>query len=271
MTLSVRMGYQRIVSTLGCPDRSLGDVAALVASNGLTGVELRALGGTLDIPAYLTDTYGSPDRLWIEAKRMGLNVAVLGTSLKLAGSSEADRAAFLRFVPWAEALGVKWLRAFDGAAPCPEATQTEALATLAWWRGRRRAHGWKCDLLVETHDSFLTAEAIHRFASAAGSPAIRWDTHHTWKKGGEDPVQTWRVIRSHVVAIDVKDSVSKPSAKHPFTYVLPGTGEFPMGPLRERLAVEYDGFLSLEWEKVWHPYLPPLEEALQSATERKWW
>lgn len=265
------MPYQRIVSTLGCPERSLGEVAALAAEHGLAAVELRALGGSLDLPAYLAQIYGTPDRLWIEAKRMGLNVAVLSTSLKLAGSGEPDRTAFLTFVPWAEALGVRWLRVFDGSAPCPEATLTESLATLAWWRGRRRAHGWKCDMLVETHDSFLTAEAIHRFAAAAGSPAIRWDAHHTWKKGGEDPLVTWQGIRTHVVAIDVKDSVSRPSERHPFTYVLPGTGEFPMAPLRAKLAVEYDGLLSLEWERHWHPYLPPIEEALQSARDRGWW
>jgi len=267
----LRMGYQRIISTLGCPERSLGEVAALVSAHNLAGAELRVLAGMMDLPAYLAQTYGTPDRLWIEARRLGLNVAVIDTSLKLAGSTEADRAAFLLFVPWAEALGVRWLRVFDGEAPGPAATMAEALATLAWWRGRRRAHGWKCDMLVETHDSFLTADSIHRFAAAAGGAAIRWDSHHTWKKGGENPLVTWRGIRSHVVAIDVKDSIRQPSGRHPYTYVLPGEGEFPMAPLRAALAIEFSGLVSLEWEKHWHPYLPPLEEALQAAAEADWW
>lgn len=265
------MGYQRIISTLGCPERSLGEVAALASAHGLAGVELRFLGGMTDLPGYLAQTYGTPDRLWIETRRLGLEIRVIDTSLKLAGCTEPDRTAFLTFVPWAEALGVKWLRVFDGTAPSPASTLAEALETLGWWRGRRRAHGWKCDLLVETHDSLFTAEAIHRFAAAAGSPAIRWDAHHTWKQGGEDPVATWRGIRAHVVAIDVKDSVSRPSARHPFTYVLPGDGEFPMAALRTVLAREFSGLLSLEWEKHWHPYLPPLDEALRVAADRGWW
>jgi hypothetical protein len=29
--------------------------------------------------------------------------------------------------------------------------------------------------------------------------------------------------------------------------------------------------LSLEWEKLWHPYLAPMAEALQVAGRRRWW
>lgn len=265
------MAYQRVISTMGCPERSLGEVAALVTAHGLAGAELRALGGSIDLPEYFADVYGTPERLWIESRRLGINLVALNTSLKLAGSTEAERTEFLLFVPWAEALGVRWLRVFDGAAPAPAAMMTEALATLTWWRGRRRAHGWQCDVMIETHDSLFSAEAIHRFAAAAGGAAIRWDSHHTWKRGGEDPVLTWGAIKSHVASVDVKDSVSRPSARHPYTYVLPGDGEFPMGRLREVLARDYSGPVCLEWERQWHPYLPPVEDALKAAAERGWW
>lgn len=265
------MPYQRVISTMGCPEKSLGEVAALAQAHQLDGVELRALGGQVDLPAYFVETYGTPDRMWIEAKRMEVKILALNTSLRLAGATEADRTAFLLFVPWAEALGVRWLRVFDGGEPGSTTAFNEAVATLAWWRGRRRAHGWKVDVMVETHDSLFTAETIHRFAAAAGSPAIRWDSHHTWKRGGEDPIVTWEGIKPHVVSVDVKDSISRPSARHPYTYVLPGEGEFPMKRLQQVLAKEYRGVVCLEWEKMWHLYLPPLEEALRAAAERKWW
>ncbi len=264
------MAYQRVISTMGCPERTLGQVAALVVHHGLAGAELRALGGVPELPKYFADTYGTPDRLGMECRRMGVNVVALNTSLKLAGATEAERTEFLLFVPWAEALGVRWLRVFDGGVP-GSAAMDEALASLAWWRGRRRVHGWKCDVMIETHDSLFTAEAIHRFAAAAGGAAIRWDSHHTWKKGGEDPVATWQSIKAHVVSVDVKDSVSRPSARHPYTYVLPGDGEFPMDRLRGELARDYSGPVCLEWEKQWHPYLPPIEEALKLAADRGWW
>ena len=44
-----------------------------------------------------------------------------------------------------------------------------------------------------------------------------------------------------------------------------------MAALREVLRAEYDGWVSLEWEKLWHPYLPPLDDALAAAARRDWW
>ena len=69
----------------------------------------------------------------------------------------------------------------------------------------------------------------------------------------------------------MKDSISRPSARHPFTYVSPGDGEFPIAPLRAALAAQFTGAVSLEWEKLWHPYLVPLDEALTIAAQRGWW
>lgn len=82
---------------------------------------------------------------------------------------------------------------------------------------------------------------------------------------------TWHAIKEAVLSLDVKDSVSRPSAKHPWTYVLPGAGEFPLAPLRAVLHAGYAGPVSLEWGKLWHPYLPPLDEALTVAERNRWW
>ena len=37
------------------------------------------------------------------------------------------------------------------------------------------------------------------------------------------------------------------------------------------LAAEFTGCVSLEWEKLWHPYLAPLDDALTAAKKRNWW
>lgn len=69
----------------------------------------------------------------------------------------------------------------------------------------------------------------------------------------------------------MKDSVSRPSARLPYNYTLPGQGEFPMPALRRVLeAGGYAGVLSLEWERMWHPALPPLDEALAAAAAASW-
>lgn len=132
--------------------------------------------------------------------------------------------------------------------------------------------GWKADVMVETHDSLFTAAAIGRFLAEAPGTAILWDSHHPWKRGGEDSVATWRAIRGSVVHVHVKDSVSVASAKHPFTYAKPGKGEFPMAPLVTALRADrFAGPVSLEWEKMWHPDLGPLDEALTAARTNAWW
>jgi sugar phosphate isomerase/epimerase len=183
----------------------------------------------------------------------------------------ADREKFLEYLPWAEALGVRRLRVFDGGTTVDTAELAHAAETVRWWRNLRAARGWQADIAIETHDTLVTTALVERFLAAVPRTAILWDTHHTWKKGGEDPVATWRALGRHVDHIHVKDSVSQPSEKHPFTYVLPGTGEFPMARLLKELGPRFDGIVCLEWEKLWHPYLPPLDEALRVAAEKTWW
>jgi sugar phosphate isomerase/epimerase len=54
--------------------------------------------------------------------------------------------------------------------------------------------------------------------------------------------------------------------------VPPGDGEFPVTPLLAALRTdEFAGPVCFEWEKLWHPYLPPLDEALRVAAGRNWW
>jgi len=266
------MAFLRAFSTLGCPSFTLDEALALAARHGLDGIELRALGGTIELPRHLTEKFGSPTVLAEKLRGEAVRVFALDTGAHLAGGSDAERAALLEFGPWAEALGVRWLRVFDGGKTGGDAEIAAAADTLRWWHEVRRAHGWRVDLMVETHDSLFTAAAIRRFLAAAPGTGILWDSHHTWKKGGEDPVLTWRAIRESVVHVHVKDSVSAPSARHPFTYVRPGEGEFPMAPLVAALRMDgFAGPVSLEWELMWHPYLAPLDEALASARARAWW
>lgn len=265
------MGYTRTFSTLGTPELGLDETLALAARHGLTGVEIRALAGTIDLPAHFAANYGTPGKLAARLRSSPVKILALDTSLKLAGSSEADRECFLEFLPWAEALGVPRLRAFDGGHDASIETHRAMAGTVEWWRASRARNGWKTDLMIETHDALFSGEAIKHFLKLAPGTGILWDTHNTWRASGEDPLVTWRAIQPHVVHMHVKDSVSIPGGKHPYTYRLPGEGEFPMAALRELIRDEFDGPVSLEWERLWHPELAPLEDALNAAKRSGWW
>jgi sugar phosphate isomerase/epimerase len=265
--------YTRAFSTLGCPEFSLDESIALARRHGITQLELRALGGSLDVPKYLSALGNSPAELAKQIADQPVQIVALDTSFRVIDGTAADRITLLDYVPWAEALGIRWLRVFDGGKSLDEASLAAAAENLAWWNAVRRERGLKVDWMIETHDVLINTPKIQRFFAAMppNTAHLLWDTHHTWKKGGEDPFATWRQIAPQVVHVHVKDSVSVPSEKHPFTYVPPGAGEFPMNSVRPVLAAEFSGAISLEWEKLWHPYLQPLDVGLRSAAERAWW
>jgi sugar phosphate isomerase/epimerase len=268
----VVMSLLRCFSSLGCPELSLTETLALAARQNVPAVELRALGGTANLADYFAAKYGSPRQLAEMLQSMPTQIVAFDSSLKLIGSIATEREQFESLIPWAEALRVRWLRVFDGGKHADVAELEEAAKTVRWWRDLKRAHGWSIDMMVETHDSLVNSAALRRFIAAIPGTSILWDAHHTWRKGGEDPVTTWRAIRASVVHVHVKDSIAVPSARHPFTYVLPGDGEFPVASILSALRADnFKGPVSLEWEKMWHPYLPSLDEALVMAAKRSWW
>lgn len=266
------MSWSRCISTLGCPEFSLEDALALAEKHDVPSIEVRALGGTVDLPAYLAETYGSPAALAERLRGAPVKIAAFDASLHLAGGTEAEKEQLVALVPWAEALGVKRVRVFDGGKDATPDEFSVARETLRWWTDLRMRHGWQAQVMIETHDSLFTAEKITKFLDAMPGVALLWDAHHTWRKGGEDPGVTWAAIRASVVHVHVKDSIPVPSARHPFTYVLPGDGGFPIAQTLAALRADaFAGPVSLEWEKLWHPYLPPLDEALAVARARDWW
>lgn len=261
-------------STLGCPELDLDGAIALAARHGLHSLELRTLNRTTDLPAWFAEHYGTPAALAAHLHQRHVKVCVLDTSFKLIGQDDIDRAQLELFVQWADAADVPWLRVLDGGKTGSADEIAEAAETMAWWRAQRIKNNWAVDFVVETHDSLLDAKRLHEFINRVPQVSLLWDAHHTWKKGGEAPLKTWEMIRNHVVHLHVKDSVSTPTptGSHPYTYVLPGDGEYPMAELRNALKTDrFNGVISLEWERMWHPYLPELDKALYHATQMRWW
>lgn len=263
--------YQRGFSTLGCGELTLAEVRALGRKHGIDRVELRALGGSLDLTGQLARECGSPSSFATQSS--GGWIAALGTSCRLIGAAAGERANLLEHARWADAAGVAWLRIFDGGRDLNHSELAEAREFFRWWQAIRAEQRIRADVLVETHDSLLDSDRIQHWQTGLDRrpAALLWDAHHTWKKGGEDPLATWAAIRAQVVHVHVKDSLPDTAARPGYHYVLPGTGNFPMAALQRKLAAEFQGVVSLEWERWWQPELPPLEEALAAAYDRRWW
>lgn len=250
-------------SSLGCPDLALPAVAALAKANRIDGIELRALGSQVDLPAYFAEHYGTPQQLRAATQELGVPVLALGTSLRLIGNTAEARENFRSYIVWAQALDVPFLRVFDGGQAADDAELAEADDTLAWWEAEKAAHGYPVNIIVETHDSLADPVALERFVARFPRCRLLWDTHHTWRRSGEAPSRTWSRIGPSVVHMHVKDSVIAAGTRHGYRYVPLGEGEFPLSDLFDVLqSSRFPGAVSLEWERLWHPSLLPLADVL---------
>jgi sugar phosphate isomerase/epimerase len=262
-------------STLGCPEFSLEEACKLAAEFQLDALELRSLWGRVDLPQCAAELGISPDQARALLSRFHLRVPVAGSSFKLVGNDVASRADFLDYCRWAESWHIPNVRVFGGGTwgqPLGESDYGHAVETVTWWRREKKDRGWKLEMWLETHDAFSASapccELMRRLAEPLG---IIWDSHHTWRLGEEKSSASWARLGQWIRHVHIKDSIDKPSARHPYTYVLPGEGQAPLaeiiGTLRDH---HFSGIVSLEWERLWHPYLLPLRSALNHLRLQPW-
>lgn len=261
-------------STLGCPDLGFDAVLALAAEYGFSSVELRFLDGEDDIAASLERYLAVPGN----AERIGAGevaVACIDTSFNLTAPDAAALEELKRIALLADRLGAPYLRVFGG----PEFGETlgpdqavRARDNYRSWRRWRAEAGVAAALALETHGATSSSAGTLELFDALGETLpIIWDTHHTAILGGERPAFTWERLGRWIVEAHVKDSIDVPSARHPYTYVLPGRGRMPVKDILALLEREnLPGPAVLEWERKWHPYLPPLREAIEAMFDAGW-
>jgi len=262
-------------STLGCPELSLPQICQLLREFNLPGLELRCVDGRMDLPRWAAEKGWTRRRATMLLAKHQIQFCVAGSSFKLVGNDEKSRTELLDFCWWAESWGVRYVRAFGGGTwgqPLSEADYSQASETVEWWQWEKRRRHWRLELLLETHDAFSASVPCRHLLTRLREPiGLIWDSHHTWRLGGETPRETWGQLFPWIKHVHIKDSIAKPSTRHPYTYVLPGDGEVPLAEVVEVLHVhQFTGMVSLEWERQWHPYLPPLREALARLRTRAW-
>jgi sugar phosphate isomerase/epimerase len=262
-------------STLGCAELSLPDICKLFRQFDLRELEIRSVDGRTDLPQWSADTGWSPLRATAMLAQYQIKLRVAGSSFKIVGNNEKSRAEMLTFCQWADSWGATYVRAFGGGTwgqPLSKADYDQAVQTVAWWQQENKQRGWRTELLLETHDAFSASGPCRELFARLPEPiGIIWDSHHTWRLGGETPSESWSQLSRWIRHVHVKDSIDKPSARHSFTYVLPGDGEVPLAQIIHLLTEhQFAGAISLEWERLWHPYLPPLREALARLVAQPW-
>jgi fatty-acyl-CoA synthase len=117
-------------------------------------------------------------------------------------------------------------------------------------------------IALETHDAFASAATVGEVLRRVPSRAIGalWDTHHPYRSG-EAPEQVWELLAGRVLHTHVKDARKRPDDTWELTLL--GEGEVPVADVIRLLGRRgYGGWISVEWEKKWHPEIPEPEQAL---------
>jgi sugar phosphate isomerase/epimerase len=261
-------------STLACPDWTLSEVLQAAAAYGYDGVELRVLSRELDLwklPELKSSSIAAT-RTAIEDH--GLVVASMGSSACFHSPDIQERErnmdSAMRMAELAAGLGAPSIRVFgDHIQPGSERKQTAAWIAESLTQLADKLKPSGVQVWLETHGDFATAADVSEIFAQLDCPqvGIIWDPANAFEKSGEAPIIPTQ-ISSRIRHVHLKDLTRD---AHGSSYYTPtGEGEFPFDTMFDSLAgIGFGGFVSFEWEKLWHPELAAPEIALPHFIE--WW
>jgi sugar phosphate isomerase/epimerase len=256
MSVPARIAF----STLAFPDAALAAAAAAGRRWGYSGIELRLIDGELIDPAMPAADRARVGRTLAAA---GLPVVAVDSSIQLTGDDPGPE--LNRFLRLASDWEAPLVRVFGGALP-PDSSPARREQLVA-------AAGVLEDALplagrlgvaigVETHDAFSASSVVAELLALVPSDLVGavWDSHHPYRMG-ETPAEVHANLGARILLAQVKDA--RRDADGTWRLVLLGQGEVPVRDMLGRLAAAgYPHWISVEWEKRWHPEIEEPEVAL---------
>jgi sugar phosphate isomerase/epimerase len=260
-------------STLACPEWTLEEAVERGKAYGYDGIELRLIDGELIPPDVDADMVRRVRAATTEA---GFPVVALDTSVRVtAAPSGGVVDDILAYIDLAVAWHAPVIRVFGGALPADPAGREEAMERAA---GVLAAVGPAAGaagvtVAVETHDDFSASAVLGELLARVPDVGVGavWDSHHPHRMG-ETPAEVAGHIGNRVALAQVKDARRDEDEPGGWRLVLLGEGEVPVLEVA-RLARDYGlDWISVEWEKHWHPEIEAPDEALPQhlAVLRSW-
>jgi len=259
-------------STLGCPSWSLERVLDVAGREGYDGVELRFLEGD--------------DALWRRPELSGSGLGQTRERLRDAGLSVScvDTRSFFhdpdpavrarardeaaRSLDLAARLGAPGIRVFgDRVQPGADLAATREWIVEAMEALAAESRDTGVEVWLESHGDFACAAQTRSVLELVRSPraGVVWDPANAFEQG-EPPAEGPRRLGSRIRHVHLKDlrrAEGRGAAGGGWTPALPGEGEFPADEVLALLhRAGYEGFVSFEWEKRWHPAIEEPEVAL---------
>lgn len=248
-------------STISCPDYTLRQIARARDEYGYDAVELYALEGER-----LTMDVLGPRVAEVRRELGETPISCINSWAVLSSPDPAERRLqeerIVAALQIAADLGAPLVKSFGGEFP-EDRTRSDVFDYVAESIRRvlSRARELGVRLVVETHDGFSLGESVGQLLRRVDDPyfGALWDVHHPYRMGESVPV-TATEIGDRVLHAHVKDAVREGDG---WRFVLLGDGELPVGAMIDALIErDFAGYLSLDWELMWHPEIAPPEVAL---------
>ena len=239
---------------------------------GYQGVELRAVSGTLDLlsrPEFTAKQIGKT-RAYFEDH--GIEICCIDTSCTFHATDRTERLAqvelALAHAELALRLGASLIRVFpDKIQPGANREQTrDYIADSLRLIAERLSPGVQVGL--ETHGDFARAEAAAEIVTLVDHPRVKivWDVANSLASG-DSIREAGGIINPFLSHVHLRDARPVTESEH-WLPVLAGRGSVSFV---ETLAVietlNYDGYISFEWEKYWHPQIEEPAVALPDFIE----
>lgn len=254
-------------STLGCPDWDLQQIVAVAQSWRYEGIELRALGGSLNLLSRAEFTVGQISETRAYLADHGIQISCVDTSCAFHSPHATERAnqvkIALAHADLAARLGAPLIRVFpDKIQPGAEREETrDWIASCLRAVAERMPDGVNVGL--ETHGDFARAECASEIVTLANHAKVKliWDVANSVAAG--DVIQhAARVVQPHLAHVHLRDAKPVSGSEH-WLPVLAGRGCVSFADAVAAVTeLNYDGFVSFEWEKYWHPEIEEPEVAL---------
>jgi sugar phosphate isomerase/epimerase len=254
-------------STLGCPDWDLAKMIAGARKYGYQGIELRALRGSLDLPGCDEFSAARIATTREYLKREGIEICCVDTSCTFHSTDANERVAqvdtALVHAELAARLDAPLIRVFpDKIQPGAQRDETrDWIASCLHYVAKRIPQD--VDVALETHGDFARAEAAVEIVELANHPKVKliWDVANS-VAAGDTIEHAAAIVKPHLAHIHLRDAKPVSDSEH-WLPVLAGRGRVPFAEALAAIeALNYDGYVSFEWEKYWHPEIEEPDVAL---------
>lgn len=248
-------------STVGMPEVSIADAAAMLVQMGYDGVEIcgyEKLGITPDL-SYVQRH--SIRRAFEERKLEIIGLTSYHRFFAAGWSFDDALSALERDMRLAADLGARSMRLMDEFVP-PGGNRNEIADRMVdgWRQLGELGQELGVNLAIETHNDYGRGKDLAPLIRRLNSPIVRviWNVANTWSRA-EPPARSVSSLADLLQYVHIKD-VRDDDGKFPPCPV--GEGVAPLGEaLRLLREADYDGWLCVEHLRIWNPQLPQASEA----------